>query len=175
MTKLQASGSDRNSVKITVLADTHLKCDVTTALPAPALASMRTTDLILHAGDITSLAAFREFQAIRPTYAVLGNNDQELRALLQETLVIDIDGITIAMIHDAGARKGRAERLFRRFPTADIVIFGHSHVPCNEVGLNGQILLNPGSPTQRRAQPSHTIATLVINRGAIRSHEIEIV
>ena len=76
------------------------------------------------------------------------------------------------MIHDSGPAKGRSRRMKRRFPHADIVVFGHSHAPVNETGEDGQLLFNPGSPTQRRAQPVHTIGELRIAGGRLLSHRI---
>jgi len=96
---------------------------------------------------------------------VLGNNDLALHGLLPLTRVLELGGVRVAMIHDSGARKGRPARLRRRFPDADIVVFGHSHIPCDEVGLDDQILFNPGSPTHRRAQPTCTMGELVLAEG----------
>jgi predicted phosphodiesterase len=76
------------------------------------------------------------------------------------------------MVHDSGARKGRERRLRRRFPTADLVVFGHSHIPIDAPGLDGQRLFNPGSPTERRRQPVHTFGRLRIDEGRLVSHEI---
>jgi hypothetical protein len=76
------------------------------------------------------------------------------------------------MVHDSGRRAGRPARLRRRFPEADIVVFGHSHVPCDEVGVDGQILFNPGSATTRRAQPNCTFGELVLDRGRIVERHI---
>jgi predicted phosphodiesterase len=76
------------------------------------------------------------------------------------------------MIHDSGAAAGRARRLRRRFPDADVVVFGHSHAPVNEDGEGGQLLFNPGSPTQRRAQPVHSIGELAIAGGVVTEHRI---
>ena len=52
-------------------------------------------------------------------------------------------------------------------PTPSLVVFGHSHVPVDELGADGQRLFNPGSPTLRRRQPHHTIGQLVLDGGAI--------
>ena len=104
--------------------------------------------------------------------AVLGNNDTELVGRLPEQRVFTVDGLCIAMIHDSGARKGREARLQRRFPTADVVVFGHSHIPIDAAGVDGQRLFNPGSPTERRGQPVHTFGRLRIDDGRLLDHEI---
>jgi predicted phosphodiesterase len=83
-----------------------------------------------------------------------------------------LDGVVVGMVHDGGPAAGRARRLRRRFPAADAVVFGHSHAPVNEVGEGGQILFNPGSPTQRRAQPVHTLGELRIEGGVVVTRRI---
>jgi hypothetical protein len=85
---------------------------------------------------------------------------------------VELGGVTIGMIHDSGTRAGRAARMARRFPDADVVVFGHSHDPLVEPGLDGQLLVNPGSPTQRRRQPVHTVAWLELSGGDIAEAKI---
>jgi predicted phosphodiesterase len=94
--------------------------------------------------------------------------------VLPETLECTFDGVRVAMIHDSGPRAGREGRLRRRFPDADLVVFGHSHVPWNEAGLEGQWLLNPGSPTERRGQPHRTMATIDIGDGRFRTQVLTV-
>jgi predicted phosphodiesterase len=72
------------------------------------------------------------------------------------------------MIHDSGPRRGRRARMRRRFPDARVVVFGHSHIPFLE-DEDGLILLNPGSPTDRRRQPRHTFALLYAEEGEVRA------
>jgi uncharacterized protein len=103
---------------------------------------------------------------------VLGNNDTSLVGLVPQQLALTLEGVEVAMIHDSGARIGRASRLAARFPGADLVIYGHSHVPDDSEGLGGQLLFNPGSPTQRRAQPTRTYGLIELQDGQIVSHEI---
>jgi len=86
-----------------------------------------------------------------------------------------VEGLTIAMVHDSGARQGREARLRRRFPAAEVVVFGHSHVPVDAPGLGGQRLFNPGSPTERRRQPHHTFGRLRIEGGRLLEHRIEVI
>jgi predicted phosphodiesterase len=113
-----------------------------------------------------------ELSGFAPVHAVLGNNDHELVACLPEQLVVDIDGVRIAMIHDSGARAGRAGRLHRRFPDAAVVVFGHSHMPMDELGIDGQRLFNPGSPTERRGAPDRTLGRLGVVDGRVAVHAI---
>jgi predicted phosphodiesterase len=83
-----------------------------------------------------------------------------------ETLELTLDGLRVAMIHDSGQAKGRPARMRRRFPEADLVVFGHSHIPLDESG-GGLRIFNPGSPTDRRRQPHGTVGVLTIERGVL--------
>lgn len=157
---------------LAVLADTHIRRGSSRRLPDAAYGRLEGADVILHAGDIVVGEVLDELRGFAPVHAVLGNNDRELFGLLPETWVEDVDGVRIGMIHDSGSSTGRAGRLRRRFPDADVVVFGHSHIPWNEPGLDGQLLFNPGSPTERRAQPVHTMGVLVVEDGRIVSHQI---
>jgi predicted phosphodiesterase len=113
--------------------------------------------------------------SIAPTYGVLGNNDHGLEGVLPGTQRLDLAGVRIAMIHDAGSRDGRASRLGRKFPDAGVVVFGHSHMPYNQFGVDGRLLFNPGSPTERRRQPHHTAGILDLDDGNVVDHQIVVV
>lgn len=123
------------------------------------MALVRSAELVLHAGDISTPEALAELEALgRPVYSVYGNVDvAELRARLPARRVVEAGGRRIGMIHDAGPARGRLERLRRAFPDADAVVFGHSHIPLHEEAPGGFAIFNPGSPTQRRRQPHHTM------------------
>jgi uncharacterized protein len=157
--------------RLVVLADTHVR-RASHRLPDRAVAQLERADLILHAGDVLVREFLDELAGHAPVLAVLGNNDVQLAGVLPETRVLDIDGVRVAMVHDAGARVGRPARLRRRFPDADAVIFGHSHQPVDEEGVDGQRLFNPGSPTQRRLAPHHSIGVLEVAGGRLLRHEI---
>ncbi|HVL29011.1 MAG TPA: metallophosphoesterase family protein, partial [Acidimicrobiales bacterium] len=73
-----------------------------------------------------------------------------------------------------GPSAGRAGRMHRKFPDAGVVVFGHSHIPWNGAGLDGQLLFNPGSPTDRRSQPHHTLGTLELRDGRVVSATIHV-
>lgn len=155
--------------RVVVLADTHVGGPGNRRLPDAAYHHLDGADLVLHAGDVTSPALLDELGGFAPVHAVLGNNDHELVGTLPERTTLDVDGLAVAMVHDSGARTGRAARLARWFPGADLVIFGHSHEPCDEVGVDGQRLLNPGSCTWKRRAATHTLAVLDVADGAIAS------
>jgi uncharacterized protein len=141
-------------VKLAILSDTHMPRG-RRRLPVDHL---RGADLILHAGDLSTVAVLDELEAIGPpVVAVLGNVDEPaLAARIPEERVIDAEGARIAMVHDAGPAKGRLERMRIRFPGADAVVFGHSHIPLHEE-RDGFQIFNPGSATDRRRQPRHTM------------------
>lgn len=162
-------------MRVVVLADTHLTPGSRRRLPRPATALLEEADAILHAGDIVTGDLLEELSAFAPVHAVLGNNDHELRGRLPEVLEVELGGVTVAMVHDSGPSSGRPRRLHRRFPTAGLVVFGHSHIPQLVDGVDGQRLCNPGSPTQRRSQPHHTVAVLDLEGGAVRRAEIVVV
>lgn len=155
-----------------VLSDTHMRPGSSRRLPASAVAHLERADLILHAGDIVAGEVLDELRGFAPVHAVLGNNDRDLVGALPPTLLLDVEGVHVAMVHDSGSATGRARRLRRRFPGADVVVFGHSHIPWNEPGEANeagavQLLLNPGSPTDKRRQPRHTLATLDLDGGRV--------
>jgi putative phosphoesterase len=154
---------------VVVLSDTHIRRGGKRRLPDAAYAHLDRADVILHAGDILVGEVLDELRGFAPVHAVLGNNDAELVGLLPETECLVLDGVRIAMIHDSGPSAGRAGRMHRRFPDAGVVVFGHSHIPWDDSGVDGQLLFNPGSPTERRSQPNHTLGTLDLDGGRVVS------
>ncbi|MGH9282711.1 MAG: metallophosphoesterase family protein [Acidimicrobiales bacterium] len=156
-----------------VLADTHLRPGRARRLPDRVYWALDGADVVLHAGDIVTADLLHELAGWAPVHAVLGNNDVDpALSALPETRVEVLDGVRVAMVHDSGPRAGRAARLRHRFPDAGVVVFGHSHIPCNEPGLDGQLLFNPGSPTDRRSQPHHSFGILDLDAGTIVRAEI---
>jgi uncharacterized protein len=146
-------------VQLAIIADTHLPRG-SRALPAACVERLRAADLIMHAGDFTAATVLAELEALGPPVrAVHGNVDEhELRIRLPAALLVRAGGARIAMVHDAGASAGRLARLSARFPDADAVVFGHSHLPLHERDeQTGFQIFNPGSPTERRRAPSHTM------------------
>jgi putative phosphoesterase len=120
-------------------------------------------DLILHGGDFTSAAFADELRALGPPVeAVYGNMDEAvLRDTLPRERVVDVAGKRIGMVHIPGPRAGREARLAGRFPNCDAVVYGHTHVPQVE-RLEQLWILNPGSPTERRTAPLHSMLLLTI-------------
>ena len=156
-----------------VLSDTHLRPGGSRRLPDAVYRALDEADVVLHAGDIVTAELIHELSGFAPVHAVLGNNDVDpALSMLPEMRLDVVDGVRVAMIHDSGPRVGREARMRRRFPDAAVVVFGHSHIPWNQPGLDGQLLFNPGSPTERRAQPHHTFGLLHLDAGAVVRAEI---
>ncbi len=150
-----------------VIADTHIP---RRALPQALIPYLQGADLILHAGDLMDPALLDELGSCAPVRAVRGNLDPP-EADLPETSEFEFGGAAVAMIHDSGPRRGRRARMRRRFPGARVVVFGHSHIPWLE-DEDGLLLLNPGSPTDRRRQPRHTFALLRAEEGNVRAEVV---
>jgi putative phosphoesterase len=142
-----------------------MRAGSTRRLTERTVAELERADVVLHGGDVVDQVVLDQLADHGPVHAVLGNNDRALVGRLPETVALELGGVRVAMIHDSGPRKGREARMRRRFPDAGLVVFGHSHIPWNAPGLDGQWLLNPGSPTERRAQPHKTIAVVDLAEG----------
>ena len=154
-------------MRVAVISDTHLPRGQR-RLPDRCLEELAAADLILHAGDVSTAGVLDEIEAIGPPVrAVHGNVDEPALLLrLPEQLTVEVDGATIAMVHDAGPAARRLDRLRARFPCADAVVFGHSHIPLHEE-RDGFQIFNPGSPTDRRRQPRHTMGVAEVSRGTV--------
>ncbi|MCU1538318.1 MAG: phosphodiesterase [Humibacillus sp.] len=155
-----------------VLSDTHSPRHWK-ACPPTLLPHLEAADVILHAGDVCTPDVLDLLASFAPLHVVMGNNDVPEVAQwgAPEALELELEGVRIGMVHDSGQRQGRTGRLRRRFPTADLVVFGHSHIPLDETG-DGVRILNPGSPTDKRRQPVGTVALLDLDDGAVRDVQI---
>lgn len=159
------------TTRVVVLSDTHVRRGGSRRLPDTAYAELGSADLVLHAGDVVCADLLDELAGFAPVYAVLGNNDLDPGlSYLPHTRVVEVEGVRVGMVHDSGPAAGRAGRMRRLFPDADVVVFGHSHIPWNEPGLDGQLLFNPGSPTDRRSQPAHTLGILSVHATTLSAH-----
>jgi uncharacterized protein len=159
-------------VRVAVLSDTHAPRRWRSCPPAVA-AHLADVDLILHAGDVCTAGVLDELAAFAPVRAVLGNNDgaDVVARGVPESLRLDLDGLAVAMVHDAGPAAGRPARMRRRFPDAQLVVFGHSHIPL-DLTDDDLRLFNPGSPTDRRRQPHGTMGLLEIVPGRLAAAHI---
>ncbi len=152
-------------MEIAIISDTHLPRG-RRQLPKACVARLREADLIVHAGDLSALSVLHELQSYGELIAVHGNVDEPaVRAALPAVATVSAAGRRIEVIHDAGPARGRLARLRARFPASDAVVFGHSHLPSHERAPDGFAIFNPGSPTERRRAPQHTMGWASLQAG----------
>ena len=161
------------SLRLLFVSDTHVP-QRARALPDQVWAAVDDADVVFHAGDWVSAELLDMFeQCSRQLVGVYGNNDgSDLRQRLPETASATLEGVRFSMIHETGPAKGREERCEALFPDADVLLFGHSHIPWDTTSAGGLRLLNPGSPTDRRRQPVCTYLTAVVGNGRLRDVEL---
>jgi uncharacterized protein len=163
------SGGAMSAVRLLLLADTHVPLRAKD-LPAQVWAAVDAADVVVHAGDWVDVRLLDALEArARRLLGVVGNNDgPALRSRLPEIARAQLGGLRFAVVHETGPAAGREARCAARFPDADVLVFGHSHIPWDSTAPSGLRLLNPGSPTDRRRQPHHTYLTAVADHGALR-------
>ena len=162
------------AVELLVVSDTHIP-DFANALPDAVVAEASRADLVLHAGDVTSPRVLEELSEAAPVLCAIGNGDgaEVARWGARPRIEARIADINIGMVHDSGSRTGRAARLRRWFPAADLVVFGHSHIPM-DLSEEGIRLLNPGSPTWKRRQDAPTFAVVTVRERDIDARIVEV-
>lgn len=156
--------------RLVICSDTHLPRRAR-ALPPRLWADIEAADVVVHAGDWVSLDAYAALESrSRRLIGVYGNNDgPQLRNVLPLVARTELDGVRIAVVHETGPSVGRDTRMAAAFPDVDVLIFGHSHIPWDDTADGGRLrLLNPGSPTDRRRQPTGTWLTATAEDGALR-------
>lgn len=156
------------ATRLLLISDTHIPGRAR-RLPDALLREADAADLVIHAGDWVAASVLDELERHAEVLGVWGNNDgPDLRARLPEVARRTIDGVRFAVVHETGAAAGREVRMDAAYPDVDVLVFGHSHIPWDTVTPLGMRLLNPGSPTDRRRQPVHTMITAVTDDGALR-------
>ncbi|MFJ6166508.1 metallophosphoesterase family protein [Micromonospora orduensis] len=163
-------------MRLVLTADTHVPKRARD-LPEPLWTAIEAADVVVHAGDWVDEALLDAMLArSRRLIGVYGNNDgPALRARLPEVARVDLDGLRVAVVHETGPRTGRKQRCAARYPDVDLLVFGHSHIPWDTEAPGGLRLLNPGSPTDRRAQPHATYLEAEITDGrltGVRLHRL---
>jgi putative phosphoesterase len=159
---------------VAIIADTHLPRG-SRRIPDACLERLVAADLIVHAGDLTTTAVLEELRSYGDVVAVHGNADEgPVRAALPAQVELELGGRRVAVIHDGGRRIGRLDRLRQRFPDAEAVIFGHSHTPLRETDADGFQIFNPGSPTDRRRAPGHTMGMAIFDRSQASFELVEL-
>jgi putative phosphoesterase len=158
---------------IALVSDTHMPRGAR-RLPSRCLELVAEAGLVVHAGDFTAASILDELETLGSVAAVHGNmDDHELRRRLPARLVVEAEGMTIGVVHDAGPAAGRAERLRAVFPGCDLVVYGHSHLP--EISRSaGTWIVNPGSPTERRRAPTRSLIQLEVDGRELRPRFVEL-
>ena len=156
------------SEHLVIMSDTHLPKRARD-LPEELWGAVEDADVVIHAGDWVDVATLdRLQQRSRRLVAVWGNNDgAELRGRLPEVARATVGGVAFAVVHETGAARGREERCEAAYADADVLVFGHSHIPWDTTTPGGLRLLNPGSPTDRRRQPFCTYLTAIAQDGRL--------
>jgi putative phosphoesterase len=156
------------ATRLLLISDTHIPGRAR-RLPDAVLRAADAADLVIHAGDWVSASVLDELARHSEVLGVWGNNDgADLRARLPEVARRTIEGVRFAVVHETGPSQRREERMDAEFPDTDVLVFGHSHIPWDSVTAGGLRLLNPGSPTDRRRQPVHTMMTATVDAGELR-------
>jgi len=155
-------------LNLVFIADTHVPKRAKD-LPGLVWRAIESADVVFHAGDWVEAGLLDEFERrSKRLLGVYGNNDgPELRRRLPGTTTTTLDGVRFALVHETGQAKGREQRCEALYPEADVLVFGHSHIPWDTVSPRGLRLLNPGSPTDRRRQPSCTFMEAVVDDGRL--------
>ena len=154
-------------LRVAITGDTHMPKG-TRELPPRCLELLDEADLIVHTGDFSERPVLERLRELGRVIAVHGNVDSpELCEELPERITVDLGGVALGLVHDAGPSRDRIGRMRREFPEADAVVFGHSHMPLHECRGDFQIF-NPGSPTERRRAPTHTMGLIRVADGLAR-------
>jgi putative phosphoesterase len=153
--------------RVAVIADTHLPRGAR-KLPPECVRLLTGADVVLHGGDFVSADFLDELRTLGPPVeGVHGNMDEPaLKELLPRERVVEVGETRIGMVHIPGPAAGREARLAARFPDCDAVVYAHTHVPQVE-RFQHLWILNPGSPTERRTSPVHSMLVLEIRGGRI--------
>ena len=156
-----------------MISDTHLPVRAKD-MPAPVWDAVDAVDVVIHAGDWVSVDLLDALEArAKRVVGVYGNNDgAALRARLPEVAKVELGGVRFAVVHETGAAAGRERRCAAAYPDADVLVFGHSHIPWDTTAPGGLRLLNPGSPTDRRRQPTFTWMTAEAADGRLTAVEL---
>lgn len=155
-------------VKLLLMADTHIP-QRARDLPEQLWRAVDDADVVVHAGDWVCVELLDALLARADRLlGVVGNNDgPALSERLPEVATAELAGIRLAVVHETGSARGREQRCAASFPDADVLVFGHSHIPWDTVAATGLRLLNPGSPTDRRRQPTCSWMTTEIISGQL--------
>ena len=152
-------------MRIALLGDTHFPRRGS-HLPDTCVGECRAADLIVHTGDLADMECLAHLTAIGPPVVAINGNadDDAVKAALPATAEVELPGgRRLGLVHNGGPEKGRLERLRTRFPNCAAVAFGHSHIPLWATAADGFMIINPGSATDRRRQPHHSMVVIEVD------------
>ncbi len=153
--------------RVIAISDTHIP-RVGEDLPPALLEALRGADLILHAGDLVDISVLDRLREMGPVAAVAGNMDYpNVRSVLPEARVVEVEGKRIGLTHGGGPPLGIERRVLSRFTGVDAVVFGHTHTAHLEE-RKGVLLVNPGTPNDRRFSRRLSYAVLEVDEAGIR-------
>jgi uncharacterized protein len=159
--------------RLLILSDTHLAEDE--ALPEAVTDLARSCDGVIHAGDVNTPGALARVRALGPSTVALGNMDHlALTGMLPEIAEVTVEGVKIGVIHGWGAPRGIVQRILPKVRELgfSVVVYGHSHQP-DISGAEGILFINPGSATDRRSAPYHSVGILEVAGGEVVDARIE--
>lgn len=164
------------TARLLLLADTHVPKRAKD-LPGQVWRAVDEADLVLHAGDWVDVWLLDALESrARRLVGVAGNNDHGLlRERLPQFADVEVEGVRFGVVHETGPASGREARCEAGYPGLDVLVFGHSHIPWDTTSPGGLRLLNPGSPTDRRRQPSCTYMTVTVHEGVLLSVMLRVV
>lgn len=149
---------------IGLISDTHIP-DRARQIPQNVIDAFSDVDLIIHAGDLTSLEVIEELEKTAPTMAVQGNMDRVNGIDLPKAKTLEAEGLKIGVVHGEVYPRGDTQQLvyLAKELNADILISGHSHQPKIEQ-TDGVLLINPGSPVVPRLADRTVMILEIHNR-----------
>jgi hypothetical protein len=154
--------------KILVISDTHLS-GISSGLPEPVVRELTSCDMLIHAGDFTGMNIYRELNSITNLVAVHGNSDGiGLTRLLPSSLELNVENIRLGLVHGNGSQDTTIVNACSVFKNCDIIIFGHSHFPFNQI-KNGVLMFNPGSPTDPRRAPGPSYGLITVENNSFNA------
>jgi len=158
---------------IGIISDTHIPTRQA-KLPLEVLSAFNGVDLILHAGDFESLTVADTLEGIAPLTAVSGNMCwDEVREKYPRQLILQVEELTIGITHGRGGPSGYNSRVIQSGENPDIIVSGHTHMPKAEI-IEGILLLNPGSPTDKRFAKKNTVIILKIDNSSYKFNFVHI-
>lgn len=160
-------------MKIVVLSDTHLP-KKKMRLPKRLTDEIKDADLIIHAGDWSTMEVYNQLQTFAKVEGVYGNVDHDLiMEKLPEKIIIDVNDYRIGVTHGHGKGKTTEKRAIEAFngEKVDCIIYGHSHIPIKKYE-NDILIFNPGSPTDKRRQEKYSFGVLYLRESTMEADHI---